>query len=74
MLIDLLRKRRSVRRYQKRPIEGEVIDVLIESMLRAPSSRGLNPCQQEMRGEDRPLERAGYCHFIKFIKRICLVF
>jgi nitroreductase len=43
MLIDLLRKRRSVRRYQKRPIEGEEIDVLIESMLRAPSSRGLNP-------------------------------
>jgi len=43
MFIDLLRKRRSVRRFDARPVEEEKIDILIEAMLRSPSSRGLNP-------------------------------
>jgi nitroreductase len=43
MLIDLLRKRRSVRRFEERPVEEDTIDLLIESVLRAPSSRSLNP-------------------------------
>ncbi len=43
MLIDLLRTRRSVRRFQDRPVEKEKIDLLVEAMLRSPSSRGLNP-------------------------------
>ena len=43
MFIDLLRSRRSVRQFQNKPIEKEKIDVLVESMLRSPSSRSLNP-------------------------------
>lgn len=43
MFIDLLRSRRSVRQFENKPIEKEKIDVLIESMLRSPSSRSLNP-------------------------------
>jgi len=43
MFIDLLRTRRSVRQYQDKPVEKEKIDLLVESMLRSPSSRGLNP-------------------------------
>ena len=43
MFIDLLRSRRSVRQFQNKPIEQEKIDLLIEAMLRSPSSRGLNP-------------------------------
>ncbi len=43
MLIDLLRKRRSIRQFQDRPVEQEKIDLLIEAVLRAPSSRSLNP-------------------------------
>jgi nitroreductase len=43
MFIDLLRTRRSIRRFQDRPVEQEKIDLLIEAMLRAPSSRSLNP-------------------------------
>ena len=43
MFIDLLRTRRSVRRFQDKPVEKEKIDLLVESMLRSPSSRGLNP-------------------------------
>lgn len=43
MFIDLLRTRRSVRKFQDKPVEKEKIDLLVESMLRSPSSRGLNP-------------------------------
>jgi nitroreductase len=43
MFIDLLRTRRSVRQFQDKPVEKEKIDLLVESMLRSPSSRGLNP-------------------------------
>jgi len=43
MFIDLLRKRRSVRAFQDKQVEQEKIDLLIEAMLRAPSSRSLYP-------------------------------
>jgi len=43
MFIDLLRLRRSIRKYQAQPVEKEKIDLLIEAALRAPSSRGFNP-------------------------------
>ena len=43
MFIDLERKRRSIRKYRKKPVEGETIDLLIEAALRSPSSRGNNP-------------------------------
>ena len=43
MFIELLRKRRSIRRFQDRRVEQEKLDILIEAMLRSPSSRGLSP-------------------------------
>lgn len=43
MLIELLRKRRSIRQFEDREVEQEKIDVLVEAMLRSPSSRSLNP-------------------------------
>jgi len=43
MFIDLLRKRRSCRQFKDRAVEPEKIDLLIEAMLRAPSSRSLTP-------------------------------
>jgi nitroreductase len=43
MFIDLLRQRRSIRRFQTRPVEKEKIEILVEAALRAPSSRGFNP-------------------------------
>ena len=43
MLLDLLRKRRSIRRFTDQKVEGEKLEVLIESVLRSPSSRGLSP-------------------------------
>ncbi len=43
MFTDLIRRRRSIRHFQDRPIEKSKIDALVEAALRAPSSRGLNP-------------------------------
>ncbi|MBU0960973.1 MAG: nitroreductase family protein [Proteobacteria bacterium] len=43
MFIDLLRKRRSIRQFQDKEVEQEKLELLIEAMLRAPSSRSLNP-------------------------------
>jgi nitroreductase len=43
MFIDLLRKRRSVRQFQEKAVEQDKVDLLIEAMLRAPSSRSLYP-------------------------------
>jgi len=43
MILDLLRKRRSIRQFAAKPVEQEKIEYLVESMLRSPSSRSLNP-------------------------------
>ena len=43
MFIDLVRKRRSIRKYRQQPVEQEKIDLLIETALRACSSRGVQP-------------------------------
>lgn len=43
MFLDLMTRRRSIRRYQPRPVEQEKIDQLVETALRAPSSRGSSP-------------------------------
>jgi nitroreductase len=43
MVMSLIRKRRSIRRFLQKPVEPEKIDVLLEAALRAPSSRGINP-------------------------------
>ncbi len=42
-MLDLLYKRRSIRKYQDTPIEEEKIQQLIKSALLAPSAKNLNP-------------------------------
>ncbi len=42
-ILDLLRKRRSVRRFTERPVEQEKINLLMEAVVRSPSSKGRNP-------------------------------
>lgn len=41
--MDLIRSRRSIRRFTSEAIEPEKIELLQEAALRAPSSRGFNP-------------------------------
>ena len=42
-MLDILRKRRSIRRYRSKDIEPETIELLKEAALRAPSSRDIKP-------------------------------
>jgi len=42
-MLDILRKRRSIRRYKDKEIDQEIIEQLKEAALRSPSSRGINP-------------------------------
>lgn len=42
-MIELLRNRRSIRKFTSAKIAPETIETLIEAALRAPSSRGINP-------------------------------
>jgi nitroreductase len=42
-MIELLRARRSIREYTGRPIEPEKLELLKEAVLRAPSSRNIDP-------------------------------
>jgi len=44
-MIDLLRQRRSVRKFKQQPIEAEKIAQLSEALLRAPTSRNQQPCE-----------------------------
>jgi len=42
-MLDILRKRRSIRRYRHKEIEPEKMALLKEAALRSPTSRGINP-------------------------------
>ncbi len=43
MFIDLLRSRRSIREFRDRPVEREMVDSLVEAMLRSPSASNRRP-------------------------------
>jgi nitroreductase len=43
MFFELIRRRRSIRRFSQQAVEEEKISALVEAALRSPSSRGLNP-------------------------------
>jgi len=42
MFLPLIQNRRSIRKYQAKAVEAETIDILVESLLRAPTSMGSN--------------------------------
>jgi len=42
-MLDILRKRRSIRKYKAKAIEPELIEQLKEAALRAPTSRNFRP-------------------------------
>lgn len=44
-MLELLKQRRSIRKFQQRAVEPEKIEQLSEALLRAPTSRNLQPCQ-----------------------------
>ena len=42
-MLELLKTRRSIRKYQKREVEREKLDIILKSALLSPSSRGRKP-------------------------------
>ncbi len=42
-MIDLLRARRSVRKYEGRPVDARSLEIIKEALLRSPSGRSINP-------------------------------
>ncbi len=44
-MIDLLRQRRSIRKFKPQAVEADKIERLGEALLRAPTSRNLQPCR-----------------------------
>ena len=73
-MINLLRTRRSIRQFDKKPVEQEKIDILIEAMLRSPSSRGLNPWHFVVVSDRDMIEKLSQSkvHGSKFIKSAAL--
>lgn len=74
MFIDLLRSRRSIRQFAKKPIEQEKLDILLEAMLRSPSSRSLNPWEFVVISEPETINKLAQAkvHGSRFIKNAAL--
>ena len=57
MFFNLIEKRRSIRKFQDKPVEPEKIDQLVEAALRSPSSRGFNPWEFVVVTEKTTIEK-----------------
>jgi nitroreductase len=44
-MIELVRKRRSIRSFTSQPVDSQSVELLVETLLRAPTSRNINPWQ-----------------------------
>lgn len=60
-MIDLLRKRRSIRKFQKKSIDQKIQKLLEEALLRAPSSRDLRPWKFIFVDDRSLLEKLSHC-------------
>ena len=58
-LLDLLRKRRSIRQFLPRPVERDKVEALIEAAVRTPTSRGRNPWEFIVVNDRKLLEKLG---------------
>lgn len=57
MLLSLLEKRRSIRKFQSKLLKAEEVDLLVEALLRSPSSRGRNPWEFVVVTDPKILEK-----------------
>ena len=73
-MIELLRNRRSVRKFTEQSIEPEKVELLKESLLRSPTSRNINPWEFTF-VDDRNLLRQLYLskpHGARFLQDAAL--
>lgn len=61
MLYDLLRTRRSIRKFQNRAVEKEKTDLILKSALLAPSSRAIKPWEFIAVTDRELLEKLSRC-------------
>lgn len=60
-MYDLIRTRRSIRKYKNREVEKEKIDIIVKSTLMAPSSRGRRPWEFVVVTDREKLEELSNC-------------
>jgi len=70
-MMELLRKRRSIRTFTLEPVAPETVDLLVEALLRSPSSRGKNPWEFVVVDDRELLEQLSRSkeHGSQFIKK-----
>ncbi len=61
MLFELLRKRRSIRKFQSRKVEKEKIEFILKCALLAPSSRSIRPWQFIAVTDEELLRQLSFC-------------
>lgn len=71
-MINILRSRRSVRNFLKKQVEQEKIEIIIESALRAPTSRNLKPTEFILITEKETLNllSTAKAHGAEFLKNV----
>jgi len=73
-MIELLRNRRSIRKYTEKDIEPEKIEILKEAVLRSPSSRSFDPWEFVFVDDRGLLKKLALCkpHGAKFLEGAAL--
>jgi nitroreductase len=73
-MIELLRNRRSIRKYTDKSIDPEKIELLKEAVLRSPSSRNLDPWEFIFVDDREILKKLASCkpHGAKFLEHAAL--
>ncbi len=73
-MIELLRERRSIRKFTAEKIAPETIQTIIEAALRAPSSRGINPWEFILVDDPETLLKLSHAkqHGSEFLKNVPL--
>lgn len=60
-MIEILRNRRSIRKYTNQVVEPEKIKLLEESLLRSPSSKNINPWEFIFVDDEKKIRAIGQC-------------
>lgn len=60
-MIEILRNRRSIRKYTNQPVEKEKNEILKEAVLRSPSSKNINPWEFIFVTEPETLQKLKDC-------------
>lgn len=69
-MLDLLKQRRSIRKYEDRVMEQEKLDIILKSALLSPSSRGIRPWEFIVVTDKEILGKLSQCkaHGSQFLK------